>query len=197
MRSNLAEARVSAAGQSESGISKAVQPEGWHIGLALVVFGAFCLYWLSSFVLESRGAMHDFGADAFYYAELAKENVIGRLGSDYLLDRITRFHPLTTGLAVIWMKLLSPLTVWISPQHLLKALFSLIGAVGVWAVMRAFAAVVPVRYALLLGIIYASSLSVWYFSSIQESKIVSATLTALYIATYLRLRTAWTMRGAV
>jgi len=183
--------------QSESHISKPVPLEGVHIRSALVVFSAFCLYWISSFVLESRNAMHEFGADAFYYAELAKENVIGRVGSDYLLDRITRFHPLTTAMAVVWMKLLSPLTIWVSPPHLLKALFSAVGAAGVWAAMRAFAAVVPQRYVLLLGIIYASSLSVWYFSSIEESKIVAATLTALYIATYLQLRKTWTLRGAV
>src|SRR5262245_20369780 len=123
--------------------------------------------------------MHEFGADAFYYAELAKENVLGRLGRDYLLDRVTRFHPFTTVMAVAWMKLLSPLTIWISPAHLLKALFSAVGAIGVWTAMRAFAMVVPRRYVLLLGIIYASSLAVWYFSSIEESKIVNTTLTAL------------------
>ena len=76
-------------------------------------------------------------------------------------------------------------------------MFAAVGALGVWAAMLAFAAVVPRRYVMLLGAIYASSLSVWYFSSIEESKIVSATLTALYIATYLHLRKTWTMRGAV
>src|SRR5262245_26600807 len=183
--------------QSESHISQPVGQKVEPILSALAVFCAFCLYWTSSFILESRSATNDFGADAFYYAELAKENVIGRLGSDHLLDRITRFHPLTTGLAVVWMKLLSPLTIWISPLHLLKALFSLIGAVGVWAALRAFAAVVPHRYVLLLGFIYATSLGVWFFSSIEESKIVNTTLTALYIAAYLQLRAVWTMRRAV
>jgi hypothetical protein len=183
--------------QSERHISQPVGQKAEPILSALAVFSAFCLYWASSFILESRSATNDLGADAFYYAELAKDNVIGRLGSDRLLDRITRFHPLTTGLAVVWMKLLSPLTIWISPLHLLKALFSLIGAVGVWAAMRAFAAVVPRRYVLLLGLIYGTSLGVWFFSSIEESKIVNTTLTALYIATYLQLRAVWTVRRAV
>ena len=50
---------------------------------------------------------------------------------------------------------------------------------------------------MLLGIIYATSLGVWYFSSIEESKIVTTTLTALYIGVYLRLRERWTLRGAL
>ena len=45
--------------------------------------------------------------------------------------------------------------------------------------------------------IYAVSFGVWYFASIEESKIVTATLSALYIAIYLHLRDDWTMRGAV
>src|SRR5262249_52645214 len=49
----------------------------------------------------------------------------------------------------------------------------------------------------LWGIVYAVSLGVWYFSSIEESKIVTTTLVAFYLAVYLRLRTAWTTRGAV
>src|SRR5262245_62001992 len=76
-------------------------------------------------------------------------------------------------------------------------MFAAAGAVGVWAAMWAFAAVVPRRYVLPLGAIYAVTLGVWYFSSVEESKAITAALTALYIATYLRLRTRWTLRGAV
>jgi hypothetical protein len=76
-------------------------------------------------------------------------------------------------------------------------MFAVVGALGVWAAMAAFSAVVARRYVTLLGIIYATSLSVWYFSSIEESKIASATLTASYIAAYLRLRRSWSERGAV
>ena len=89
------------------------------------------------------------------------------------------------------MKILSPLTLWITPQHLLKAMFAAIGALGVGAAMWAFAAVVPRRHVLVCGLIYASSLGVWYFSSIEESKIVTASLSALYIAVYLHLRDHW------
>jgi hypothetical protein len=62
--------------------------------------------------------------------------------------------------------------------------------------MSAFAQVVPRWYAPLWGLIYALSLGIWYFSSLEESKIVSATLAGLYIATYLKLRQEWTIRGA-
>jgi hypothetical protein len=128
--------------------------------------------------------------------ELAKGNVIERLGSFYPFDRITRFHPLTTALAVTWMKALAPLTQWMSPQQLLKAMFSAVGAIGVAAAAAAFAAIVPRRQAPLWSVIYAASLSAWYFSSIEESKIVTATLAAVYIALYLRLRRQWSARGA-
>jgi hypothetical protein len=126
-----------------------------------------------------------------------KKNILEEIGNRFWLDRAVRFHPLTVAMAVAWMKVLSPLTHWITPQQLLKAMFAAVGAVGVWAAMSAFAAVVPRRHVALWGSIYASSLGVWYFSSIEESKIVTTTLTALYIAAYLQLRKNWTMRGAV
>jgi hypothetical protein len=63
--------------------------------------------------------------------------------------------------------------------------------------MWAFAAVVPRRYVALFGAVYAASLGVWYFSSIEESKIVTATLSTFYISIYLHLRERWTLRGAL
>jgi hypothetical protein len=167
-----------------------------HLQLALVALAAFGVYWASSFHLEAAHRTTHFAADTWFYAELAKGDVLGRLTSDYHLDRIVRFHPTTVLLAAAWMEIVHPLAQWIEPRHLLKALFAAVGAAGVWAALCAFAAVVPRRYAIWLGAIYASSLSIWYFSSIEESKIVAATLTGLYIAAYLRLRTAWTPRGA-
>jgi hypothetical protein len=153
---------------------------------SLVVFAAFCLYWLSAIVLQSRGGTTHFGADAHLYSLIAQ---------GFTHDRLARFHPLTTVMAAGWMKLLSPLTHWISPQVLLKAMFAAVGALGVWAAMTAFAAVVPRRTATLFGAIYATSLGIWYFSSIEESKIVSAALVALYTATYFHVRKSRTTRG--
>ncbi len=60
-------------------------------------------------------------------------------------DRITRFHPLSTALITGWMKLFAPVTGWLGPAMVLKSLFAAIGALGVWAAMRAFGAVVPGR----------------------------------------------------
>ena len=165
--------------------------------LALVPLGAFGLYWLSSFILVARNGTLHFHVDTWLYAVLAEENLFDRIAPDSQLARIFRFHPLTVVMAAAWMKILNPLTAWISPQHLLKAMFAAVGAVGVWAAMSAFAAVVPRRHVPAWGAIYGSSLGVWYFSSIEESKIVTAALSALYIATYLHLRTKWTTRAAV
>jgi hypothetical protein len=155
---------------------------------ALIAVGAFGLYWLSAVILQGRDATLVFGNDAHLYAMLVDGTPV---------DRVTRFHPLTTALTVVWMKLLWPLTMWLTPQVLYKALFAAVGAAGVWAATAAFAAIGPRRQALLWGTIYAVSLGVWYFSSVEESKIVTATLIAFYIAAYLRLRTAWSTRGAV
>jgi hypothetical protein len=164
--------------------------------LASMPLGAFALYWLSSFVLVARNGTLHFHADTWLYAELAEENLFDRIVPDSQLARIFRFHPLTVVMAAAWMKLFSPLTAWVAPQFVLKAMFAAVGAVGVWAAVSAFAAVVPRRQVTAWGAIYASSLGVWYFSSIEESKIVTATLSALYIATYLHLRTRWTTRAA-
>src|SRR5262245_17544234 len=167
-----------------------------YVGV-LVALAAFALYWTSSFLLEARHATIHFGADTWFYTELAQGDVFARLTSNYHLDRIARFHLTTVVLGAGWMKLFAPLAPWIAPQHLLKAMFAAVGALGVWAAMSAFAAALPRRQAALWAIIYASSFSVWYFSSIEESKILTATLSALYIATYLHLRQNWTLRGAV
>jgi hypothetical protein len=155
---------------------------------ALLSVGVFGLYWFSAVILQARDATLLFGADAHLYSMLYDGTPV---------DRVTRFHPLTTVLGAIWMKALAPLTYWMTPQVLFKGMFAAVGAAGVWWAMAAFAAIGPRRHVLLWGVIYASSLGVWFFSSIEESKIVTATLAAFYIATYLRLRTAWTLRGAL
>jgi len=178
-------------------IGSAAQPISNAVLFALVAGVAFGLYWASSFVLEARNATTHFGADTWYFAELAQGNVFARIAGNYFLDRVARFHPTTVVMAAAWMQILSPLTQWVAPLSLLKAMFAAVGAVGVWAAMSAFAAVVPRGYALLFGIIYALSFGVWYFSSIEESKIVTASLSALYIASYLHVRKRWTMRGVV
>lgn len=164
---------------------------------AVVACAAFGLYWFSSFMLESHGATMHFGADTSGYTEFAHGGVFARMADTYDLDRIMRFHLTTATIAAGWMAVLRPLTQWIAPLYLLKALFALVAAVGVWAAMSAFAVVMPRRYVILFGIIYAVSFSVWYFASIQESKIVSGTLATVYIASYLQLRKKWTTHGVV
>lgn len=168
----------------------------FQVATAILAFAAFGIFWVSSSVLEARRATSLFGADTWFYILLVDPTVLGRIAADYHLDRVARFHVTTVAAAVAWMKLLVPLGEWTTPQLWLKAMFAATGAVGVWAAVRAFAAFVPAAFALLFGAIYASSFSVWYFSSIEESKIVTATLTAIYIAGYLRLRTRWDWRLA-
>lgn len=170
---------------------------GRLLASALLAAAAFGLYWGSSFVLEARGATTHFGADTWYYTELARGNLFERVATDSHLDRIVRFHPLTFGMAAAWMQILAPLTAWIAPVHILKAMFAAVGAAGVWAAVSAFSAVVPRRYVVLFGALYAVSFGVWFFASIEESKIVSASLAAWYIACYLHLRRNWTARGAL
>jgi hypothetical protein len=183
----------------EQAITAAVSAEdrNWRIAFGLIAAAAFGLYWLSAVVLEARWATTHFGADTWSYAQLASGDVWARSAADETLSRIARFHPVTIALIATWMEITKPLTMFLSPAVLLKALFAAVGAVGVWASTLAFSVVMPKRYAVLFGVIYATSLGVWYFSSIEESKIVTATLAAVYIAGYLKLRENWTLRGAV
>jgi hypothetical protein len=193
----MALAESAGAGKTQPGspAGRPGRPGDLRIGLVAIALCAFALYWVSALIIASSNRQHLFGSDAYFYAQLAGENVAARIGSDYWLDRATRFHPTTTVMALAWMKLFSPLTAWMSPQQLLRAMFAFVGAVGVWTAMIAFAAFVPRRQVPVWGIIYAVSLGTWFFSSIEESKIVTATLTTLYIVVYLRLRTRWTLRG--
>ena len=173
------------------------EERNWRIAFGLIAVAAFGLYWLSAIVLEARWATTHFGADTWFYAQLSSGDVWARSAADGYLSRIARFHPATIALIATWMEITKPLTMFLSPAVLLKALFAAVGAVGVWAATRAFSVVMPKRYAALFGIIYATSLGVWYFSSIEESKILTATLAAVYIAGYLKLRENWTLRGAI
>jgi hypothetical protein len=149
---------------------------------------AFGIYWLTAVLLGARQAAWHFGADAHHYAVLADMHIH---------HRAARFHPVTTALGLAWMKTFSPLTLWLAPATLLKAMFAAVGALGVWAAMSVFAALLPRGYVLLGGILYGSSLGIWYFSGIPESKIVTATLSVLYIAAYVRLRERWSVSGVI
>lgn len=169
---------------------------GTRVATALIVVAFFAVYWASSYALVARKGTTHFGGDPWFYAEIAKGNVLGRLG-EYQISRIFRFHMTTVLLGAGWMETLAPLTRWIPAGFLLKALFAAVGALGVLGAIQAFAMFMPRRQALLWGIIYGSTLGVWYFSSIEESKIVTATLATLYIATYARLRAEWTPKRAL
>jgi hypothetical protein len=196
MKATLAEAAAAGGIWRGSVVGTPARSRASYASLFLLPAAAFGVYWLSALALAARDETFLFGADTILYMELANGRVVERLGGFYAFDRITRFHPLTTALAVAWMNALGWLTPWLTPQQLLKAMFAAVGAVGAGAAVAAFAAVVPRRQAPLWGIIYAASLSVWYFASIEESKIVTATLAAAYIAVYLRLRQQWSTRGA-
>ncbi|MBX2806908.1 MAG: hypothetical protein KTR19_13120 [Hyphomicrobiales bacterium] len=154
----------------------------------IAAFAAFCVYYGSSIILESRSANYHFSADTDFFSGLADGQIV---------ERAARFHPLTVGLALFWMSVFKPLTSFIEESRILMAMFAGIGAAGVCAALWAFSAVVPRRYVLLCGIIYGSSLSIWYFSSIEESKILTATLSTLYIALYLNIRQNWSNTRAV
>jgi len=159
-----------------------------NAAVAFVTIAAFCLYLASAFVLQSRAATELFGSDTGLYDWLA-------YGND--ADRVTRFHPLSTALIKAWMYASAPLNDWMTVELRLKVLFASVGALGVWAAMSACTSLVQRQYALWFGVIYATSLGCWYFSSIAESKIISATLATLYIATYIKLRANWTHACAV
>jgi hypothetical protein len=164
---------------------------GGVVVVSLVLLSIFLLYWVSAIALETRKALPYFGSDPWYYVRLAQPSVIERTPGDYFLDRIARFHPTTVALAVVWMKMVSPLFAWFDPAQLLRVMSAAMGVLGVWAAISAFGTVLSRRYAVLFGIVYALSLGIWYFASIEESKIVTATLSALYIAGYLHLRQRW------
>lgn len=148
----------------------------------LLAAAAFALYAASSAVLQARSASFLFGADTYLYASIA-------VGKSF--DRIARFHPFTVALAEGWMFLHKPFAAWIGPHEWLKTLFAMAGAAGVWVVSAVLAKLVARPLALLGAMIYALSLSVWYFSSIEEAKIVGATLSALYILLWQKLRETW------
>jgi hypothetical protein len=165
--------------------------------LVLLLAIIFTVYWTTSFILEANKAATRFGADTWFYTELADGDAFSRLSESQYLGRVFRFHPLTVVTATIWMNVFEWAKYLIAQEQVLRAMFALIGALGGYAAMSGFAAVMLRRHVAFWGIIYAASLAVWYFSSIEESKIVSATLATTYIALYLHLRENWTRRNAI
>lgn len=159
------------------------------LGISTIVFiASFVLYWGTSSVLEAHGTTRRFGSDADLFIGLADGEVV---------DRVLRFHPVTVALSLLWMKLTAVLTNWIPPRVLLLAIYALVGAVGSAAATATFALFMPRRQAFLCGLIYASSLGVWYFSSVPESKIVTASFASLYILAYAHLRMRWSVGGVL
>jgi len=63
--------------------------------LVAITLAAFCIYWLSSYILEQRNGTTHFAADTWFYTELAERNVLNRIANDEDLARIFRFHPLS------------------------------------------------------------------------------------------------------
>jgi hypothetical protein len=154
----------------------------------LLALAAFAVYWRSAVILDGRSSSAMFGADSPHY-EYLRQSLVN--------DRAARFHPLTIVLGLGWMKLFAPLTAWMTPAVLLNGLFAAVGAIGVWASTVTFAELLPRRLALLAGVLYATSLGVWYFSAIEESKIVTATLSVLYIAAYVQMRERRTLGATI
>lgn len=177
---------------SDLGADKATV--SFQLSAALISIGAFVVYFASSFVLVARNGTTHFGGDPWLYTVLATVDPVNDLGK---IAYVIRIHPMTGWLGLAWMKLAAPLTLWLAPEQILRALFALFGAVGARAAISAFSAVVPRREALVWGVIYAASLGVWYFSSFEESKALTAALTTAYIAIYLHLRTNWTLSKAM
>jgi len=164
--------------------------------LLLLLAVLFAIYWSTSFLLAANQATTRFGADTWFYTELADSDSLQRLYENELIGRVFRFHPVTVLLAAAWMNALDWLEAWLTQEQILRAMFALVGAVGGYAAMSGFAAIMLRRHVAFWGAIYGVSLGVWYFSSIEESKIVSGSLATLYIAIYLHLRERWTQRSA-
>jgi hypothetical protein len=158
------------------------------LGAWLVAGVAFTAYLLTALYLGVRDGISYFGADPDYYEVLAGHTY------DYTA---ARFHPGTVLLGLGWMKFFSPLEAWIAPHILLKAMFAAVGAAGVLGAIVAFTVLLPRGFGLLGGMIYASSLGVWYFAAIPESKILTASLSALYIAVYALYRHDWNARRTI
>ncbi len=146
---------------------------------AVIAALSFLLYLVSAVLLDMRYAILHFGADGHLYEGLAQ---------GVIHDRIARFHPVTVAMASVWKKLFGWLSVWVETKFVLKAMPAAAGAAGVAAAVSAFAVFMRRREALLCGAIYAVSFGVWYFASIEESKIVTAAFAAFYIAIYLHVR---------
>lgn len=156
---------------------------------ALLVAGAACIvYLMSALYLDARDGTSYFGADPDYYEVLARHTY------DYTA---ARFHPSTVILGLGWMQLFAPFESWIAPHVILKVMFAAVGALGVLGAITTFKILLPRGYGLLAGAIYASSLGVWYFAAVPESKILTASLSALYIALYVRYRDDWNARRTI
>jgi len=193
----MAGTRKSASSAAKSGgrgtLARPVHP----LLLIALIAVFFAIYWTTSFILESNKATTRFGADTWFYSELADSDSLSHLQDNKELGRLIRFHPVTVVASAAWMNVFEWAKYHIAQEQVLRAMFALIGALGVYAAMAGFAAVMLRKHVAFWGAIFGVSLGVWYFSSIEESKIVSGVLATLYIAIYLHLRENWSRTRAL
>ncbi len=154
----------------------------------MIFLSAFVLYFSTSAILIANESTGYFGADSEVYLNLA----YGQIEPQAEL-----FHPFTILIAHGWMSIFAPLKSFMSPGEILAAMFAAIGAAGVAAAHAAFRGIAQRSLVLPATLVYALSLSVWYFSSIHETKIIDAAIASIYIAIYIHLRNNWSLKGAV
>lgn len=179
--------------QERGSLARPVHP----LLLMSMIATLFAIYWATSFILEQNKAKTRFGADTWFYSELADSDSLSHLRDNKELGRLIRFHPVTVIASALWMNVFEWAKYHIAQEQVLRAMFALIGALGTYAAMAGFAAVMLRKHVAFWGAIFGVSLGVWYFSSIEESKIVSGVLATLYIAIYLHLRENWSRGRAI
>lgn len=155
-----------------------------YIVYALIFLASFNLYWETQSIFDEYEKSSYFGADSIIYAKIA-EGVIDQ--------QVQFFHPLTAAISSLWLSITTPLQGLADVAELYGAMYAAIGALGVVAAAAAFHRLLPANPALICTLAYALSLSVWYFSSIHETKIIDGTIASVYIAVYLRLRENWSI----
>lgn len=149
---------------------------------ALILCASFSLYWETQSIFHEYEKSSYFGADSNIYAKIA-EGIVDQ--------QIAFFHPFTAFISKTWIFMTSPLMGLVDAHERFGAMFALIGALGVVAAAAAFRKLMSANRAMLCTCAYALSLSIWYFSSIHETKIIDGAIASLYIAVYLCIRQNW------
>lgn len=112
----------------------------------------------------------------------------------WLNDDLALKHSITITFAIVVREIAQGLEGFLNKKIIIKAFFAIIGIINLlisWEIFCFY----NKENSLLLTLIYGFSASIWFFSSIPESYIISVLFASLYLFLFLKFQNSWNFKN--